>query len=210
MFRKKPQVEVIPKWMIVGLGNPGPEYRGTRHNVGFEVIDKLAQRNGIRIERGREKALLGIGSIGRQNVALVKPLTYMNLSGQSVGPLARRYGIKPERILVIADDLDLTVGKVRLKEKGSSGGHNGHKSIIASLQSQEYPRLKIGIGDVDRQETIDHVLSAFSRTERDTVNDSIESAAVATELFIEEGAARTQNYLADYNARFKKTKEDED
>jgi len=161
MFKKKAQPIAPPEWIVVGLGNPGPEYRGTRHNVGFDVVDLLAERHKIKLDKSKHRSRYGIGVVGDTTVLLVKPLTYMNLSGQAVAPLAREHGIKPERILVVADDLDMKVGRVRLKPKGSAGGHNGHKSLIASLGTQEYPRLKIGIGSVDRTETIDHVLGAF-------------------------------------------------
>lgn len=166
--------------MIVGLGNPGAEYRGTRHNVGFEAIDRIAARHHIKVARGRNRALVGKGRVAGHSVALVKPLTFMNLSGQAVAPLARELNIKPQRILVVADDLDLPVGKVKMKLKGSSGGHNGHKSLIASLRSEEYPRIKVGIGK--GSQTIDHVLGPFSREERmeiDSVLDLVESAVEA-------------------------------
>jgi PTH1 family peptidyl-tRNA hydrolase len=181
MFRRKPQPVEQVEWMIVGLGNPGAEYRGTRHNVGFAVVDLLADKHKIKVSRGRHKALIGTGSIDGHAVALVKPLTYMNLSGQAVGPLLKQFNLKPDRLLVIADDLDLPTGKLRLRAKGSSGGHNGHKSLIASLQTDEYPRIKIGIDCVEKHSTIEHVLSTFDRDELDLANDAIQSSAEITE-----------------------------
>ncbi len=185
MFRKKVMFGVAPEWMIVGLGNPGPEYRGTRHNVGFEVIDMLSEKHRIKLDRSKHKARFGLGMLGETPVILVKPLTFMNLSGQAVAPLAGDYSIKPDRILVIADDLDLPLGKNRLRAEGSSGGHNGHKSLIHSLRTQQYPRLKIGIGSVDRSKTIDHVLGAFTGTERAEAADSLKKAVEGTERAVQ-------------------------
>lgn len=186
MFRKKPVVNHgQPEWIIVGLGNPGPEYRGTRHNVGFEALDLLASRNKIKLDRGRNRALIGIGQIGGTPVMLVKPLTYMNLSGQAVAPTARTAGIPPERIVVIADDKDLELAKLRLPERGGSGGHNGHKSLIASLGTQEYPRLKIGIG-AQEDDTIEHVLGKFKPDERGAAESAILAGVEAIEALITE------------------------
>lgn len=171
--------------MIVGLGNPGPEYARTRHNVGFDVIDALAARHRIKLTERKHRANYGVGSLGGVGVVLVKPMTFMNLSGQAVAPIARVYGIPPERILVIADDLDLDVGRVRLKPKGGAGGHNGHKSIIAALGTQEYPRLKIGIGKAD--ETVDHVLSTFHPDERAVIERAIERCVEGVEAVLSDG-----------------------
>ena len=186
-FFKRNRVEVPVSAMIVGLGNPGAEYRGTRHNVGFDVVDLIGQRIKVPVKTSRDHALIGQGSLGSTGIVLVKPLTYMNLSGRSVKALADRYKIPPERILVIADDLDLPVGKVRLREKGSSGGHNGHKSIIASLGTELYPRLKIGIGKGG--ETRDHVLSRFHPDERALVDQAIARCADVVETWAEDGMA---------------------
>lgn len=192
MFFKKRAPELPPEWLIVGLGNPGPEYRGTRHNVGFEVIDELAQRNGIKVSKSKNKALYGHGAIAGRGVLLVKPLTFMNLSGQAVAAFARQHGIKPERILVVADDMDLAVGRVRLKPKGSAGGHNGHKSIIQSLGSSDYPRMKIGIG-APKTEGIEHVLSKFHPDEIDAIRDAVQRATKGCEVAVELGIERAMN-----------------
>jgi peptidyl-tRNA hydrolase, PTH1 family len=186
MFRRKPQEPLSPpEFLVVGLGNPGPQYRHTRHNVGFDVVDALGAKHGIKVIQNRSRALTGVGKIGDKVALLVKPLTYMNLSGQSVAPLAKAHGIPPERVLVVADDLDLDVGRVRLKPKGSSGGHNGHKSIIHSLGSQEYPRIKIGIGK--EGETIDHVLSRFSPEERVDIDRAVAKSVEGIEAFLSQG-----------------------
>lgn len=187
--------------MIVGLGNPGGEYKGTRHNVGFDVVDRLAEKNRIRVDRGKHRALVGQGEIGSVPVALVKPLTYMNLSGQSVAPLARDFSVKPERILVLADDLDLPVGKLRLRLNGSAGGHNGHKSLIASLQTADYPRLKIGIGKAPRQGTIDHVLGAFEREERETMLSALDACTDIVKAVVTQSWEEGLRKIEDWNKR---------
>jgi len=184
-----------PEWLVVGLGNPGAEYRGTRHNVGFEVIDLLSERHRIKLDRGKHHARIGLGLIGETPVLLVKPTTYMNLSGRSVAPLAKENGIKPDRILVIADDLDLRLARLRLKPGGSAGGHNGHKSIIASLQSSDYPRLKIGIGAAEKGETIDHVLGAFTPAERSEIDLAVRRAADGVETIVQHGLEAGMNEL---------------
>jgi PTH1 family peptidyl-tRNA hydrolase len=193
MFRKKVEA-VHPEWMFVGLGNPGPQYSGTRHNVGFEVIDRLASRHRLKITTGKQQALIGLGRIDSTAVALVKPLTFMNLSGRSVAPLAKAWGIPPERIVVIADDLDLEVGRVRMKPKGGSGGHNGHKSIIEHLASQEYPRIKIGIGK-GSSDTIEHVLDKFHPDERPDINRAVDFAVEGCERILRDGAERALTFL---------------
>lgn len=132
---------------------------------------------------------------------LVKPMTFMNLSGQSVGPLARGAGLKPERVLVVADDLDLATGTVKMRLKGSAGGHNGHKSLIASLQSQEYPRIKIGIGKVARNATIGHVLGGFDREERALIDEAIEASAEACERAISRSIEDALTFISEFNRR---------
>jgi PTH1 family peptidyl-tRNA hydrolase len=187
MFRRKPPVDFDPSWLIVGLGNPGAQYRGTRHNVGFEVIDQLAKRWHIKVDRSRHHALMGIGKVNETSAVLCKPLTFMNLSGQAVAPLARQFGIKPDQILVIADDLDLPVGKIRLRDGGGAGGHNGHRSLIQSLGTQEYPRIKIGVEKVDKSATIDHVLGPFEHAERQIIDVAIRSTLDVIETFVNQG-----------------------
>lgn len=188
MFRRKPAVPILPpEWLIVGLGNPGPEYAGTRHNIGFSVIDALAQEHKIKLDQRKHRAVYGPGSLGSAAVVLAKPLTFMNLSGQAIAPLLRQYGLKPDRLLVIADDLDLPLGKIRLRASGGAGGHNGHKSIIQALGTQDYPRLKIGIGRSGNGETIDHVLSKFHPDERAAVEDAVERVKDAVVSILQDG-----------------------
>ena len=141
-FKKAGPVE----WLVVGLGNPGPKYEWTRHNVGFLVVDALAERLGVPVQKLKYKALTNTAVIGGRSVLLMKPTTYMNLSGESVGQAARFYKIPPERVLVISDDVALPQGKLRIRRSGSAGGHNGLKNIIAHLGSDQFPRLKVGVG----------------------------------------------------------------
>ncbi len=186
MFWKKPKKDVKPEWLVVGLGNPGGEYRGTRHNLGWEVIDRLAERYRAKLDRSKHRARYGLAVIDDVPVLLVKPLTFMNLSGQAVAPIMRDSGLTPERVLVIADDKDLDLGKVRLKMKGSSGGHNGHKSIIHSLRTEDYPRLKIGIGSGE-EGAIDHVLGSITPQERAILDTKLSVCADAAAALISGG-----------------------
>ena len=186
MFRRKPKEALQPEWMIVGLGNPGPEYAGTRHYVGFEVVVVLGRRHKIKIDRGRQRAMVGLGRVRGVVVALVKPLTFMNLSGQAVAPLAKTWGVPPERILVVADDIDLPLGQVRFRTHGGTGGHNGHKSISQLLGTSEYPRLRLGVGRPG-DDTIEHVLSKFKPDERVDAEQSVSKAADACEEMLVEG-----------------------
>jgi peptidyl-tRNA hydrolase, PTH1 family len=174
MFRKKPQPPQFNiEWVFVGLGNPGPEYARTRHNVGFDAMEVFASKHDIKLDRAKHKARYGTGQVNGVGVALVKPMTYMNLSGQSIAPILREFSIKPDHLIVIADELDFPVGKVRMKPKGGSAGHNGHKSIIHSLGTDEYARVRIGIHSDQRGETIDFVLSKFHPDERVDIDRAI-------------------------------------
>ena len=197
MFRRKPKQQVDVQWLIIGLGNPGAEYDGTRHNIGFTIIDELAKRHKIALNQSRFRSRYGSGIVRGEGVALVKPLTFMNLSGQAVAPLVKHFGLKPERILVIADETDLPLGRMRIRASGSAGGHNGHKSIIGSLGSQDYPRLRVGIGRVDRDETIDHVLGKFQGDERFVAKDMIERACDAIEKILDSGL---DSAMGEFNA----------
>jgi len=190
-IKRRSGPETPPEAMIVGLGNPGPQYSGTRHNVGFEVVETLGKKHKVALRTHRFQAQFGVGMIEGRSVMLVKPLTFMNLSGRSVATLARHFSLSPEAVLVVADDLDMAVGRVRLKPKGSSGGHNGHKSIIQSLGSDEYPRLKIGIGKAG--ETVDHVLSRFKPDERAEIDRAVARCVDACETWLRDGLDMAMN-----------------
>jgi PTH1 family peptidyl-tRNA hydrolase len=180
--------------ILVGLGNPPREYGGTRHNVGFEVIDLLAERWGIRAWSARHHAACADGRIGEGKVLLAKPMTFMNLSGRAVRAVADYYGVEPSDILVIHDDVHLELGRLRLRREGSAGGHNGMQSVIDHLGTRDVPRMRIGIGCAAGSAFMrDHVLSRFSKSEREVVDPSIVEAADAAEEFIRNGIESTMN-----------------
>ena len=178
--------------LIVGLGNPGREYQGARHNVGFVVVDILARRHGIHVKARRSKSLVGEGVIAGEKVVLAKPLTFMNLSGEAVGALVRRYRIDPSDIIVIADDVNLPLGRLRIRAGGSSGGHKGLRSIIHSLGMEDFPRIRVGIGS-PKGEMVDFVLSRFHKSERGVVDEAVNRAADAVEAILSEGIEPTMN-----------------
>ncbi|WP_081838532.1 aminoacyl-tRNA hydrolase [Thermogemmatispora carboxidivorans] len=175
--------------LIVGLGNPGPHYAPTRHNVGFRVVEKLAQKLGWRWGEERSRALLASGMLGGEKIVLVKPLTYMNLSGEAVGALARWYRLTPQDILVVCDDLDLPVGRLRLRARGSTGGHNGLVSIVHHLHSDQFPRLRVGVGrpSNSRMSVIDYVLGVPPAAERSQLERAEDEAVAAIELVLTRG-----------------------
>jgi PTH1 family peptidyl-tRNA hydrolase len=181
--------------LIVGLGNPGAEYRETRHNVGFKVIDALADRWRLG-DQWREKfdALHLKTAVGDDAVIIAKPLTFMNLSGQAVTGLAGFYKIEPADIFIVTDDVALPLGRLRARREGGAGGHNGLKSIIQSLATQAFPRMRVGVGRGDsRRDLADHVLGRFDADERDTVSAAVLRAADATEVFLSDGIERVMN-----------------
>jgi len=190
--------------LIVGLGNPGSEYRDTRHNAGFMVADALVDRWRVR-DQWREKfeALLIKTAVhdarasmvaGGDQVVIVKPLTFMNLSGQAVAAIAGFYKIEPADVFVVTDDVALPLGRLRARREGGAGGHNGLKSIIQSLATQAFPRMRVGVGRGDnRRDLADHVLGRFDADERDTVSAAVLRAADATEMFLSDGIERVMN-----------------
>ncbi len=179
---------------IVGLGNPGRPYEGTRHNVGFDTVDLLAYRNNITLNKLKFKSVYGEGIIGKEKVILLKPQTYMNNSGMAVLDLYNFYRIPVESILIIVDDIDIGFGTIRIKRKGSAGSHNGLKSIIYHLQSENFPRVKIGIGKKkENQDLADFVLSRFNKEEREKIDEAIEKAALAVETIIADGIDKAMN-----------------
>ncbi|MBS4750884.1 aminoacyl-tRNA hydrolase [Carnobacteriaceae bacterium zg-ZUI78] len=172
--------------MIIGLGNPGREYEGTKHNIGFMVLDKWAETERVTFHKTKHKALFTELFINGEKVILVKPQTYMNLSGQAVKPLMDYFQLDVEDIVVIYDDMDLPIGKIRLRQKGSAGGHNGIKSLISSLQTQEFNRVKVGIGRPLSFETVtQHVLSKFLGIYQTEVETSIDKTIQAMRHWIE-------------------------
>ena len=182
-------------YLIVGLGNPGLSYKKTRHNAGFQALDALAERLGVRVKTKGFSSLYGEGRIGNERVVLMKPQTYMNLSGQAVSQAARFYRIPPEHVLVVSDEVSLPIGKLRIRTKGSAGGHNGLKSIIAQLGTEDFPRIRLGVGapphpDYDMAEW---VLSAFRNQDAEDMAAAAARAADAVECFIEKGADRAMN-----------------
>ena len=173
-------------FIIAGLGNPTLQYRGTRHNVGFDVIDTLADKYNIAVETRKSRALIGKGIIAGQKVLLVKPQTYMNLSGESIGELVSYYKVDEEQeLLVIYDDVSLDVGQLRIRRKGSAGGHNGFKDIIRHLGTDVFPRIKIGVGEKPKgYDLADYVLGHFSREEREMMEEGYQKAAEAVEMIL--------------------------
>lgn len=181
-------------YLIVGLGNPGRQYEKTRHNVGFEVIDRLADRLSASVDEKKFKGCYGKGVIGGNKVILLKPLTYMNLSGESVRAAMDFYKIDPDHMIVVYDDVSLDVGQLRIRTKGSAGGHNGIKNIIAHLGTQEFPRVKVGVGEKPpRMDLADYVLSRFSGEDQEKMNAAFVEAARAVEAMIIEGTDWAMN-----------------
>lgn len=188
-------------YLIAGLGNPTKEYDKTRHNVGFAVIDTLADKYRIDVSEKKHKALCGKGVIEGQKVLLVKPQTFMNLSGESIRAAVDYYKIKPEDIIVIYDDISLDPGQLRIRLKGSAGGHNGIKNIIAHLGTQEFPRIKVGVGaKPPRMDLADYVLSRFSPDEQKLMDEAFKEAAEAAVSMMTDGAERAMNH---YNTKKK-------
>ena len=187
--------------MIVGLGNPGSKYENTRHNMGVHVLDLLEKELNIRVYINRGGGLTGQGFFGSEKILLVKPLTFMNLSGECVGPLASYYKLPPEEILVICDDVNLPLGQLRIREKGSAGGHNGLKDIIRHLGSDAFPRLRIGVGPPpEGLDLVDFVLMQFSAEEKSRCAEAEERAARAARMWLEQGTAAAMNA---FNQRIK-------
>ena len=181
-------------YIIVGLGNPGKQYEHTRHNVGFEVIDRLAEKHDILMTERKHRAICGKGLIGGQKVMLVKPQTFMNLSGESVKSAVDFYQIGTDELIVVYDDVSLSPGQLRIRRSGSAGGHNGIKNIIAQLGTQEFPRVKVGVGEKpDRMDLADYVLSHFSKGEWEMMEDAFKEAADAVEVMIADGADTAMN-----------------
>lgn len=181
-------------FIIAGLGNPSREYEKTRHNVGFEAIDLLADKLGVNLTDKKHRACCGIGMIGSEKVILSKPQTYMNLSGESIGSMADYYKVEPDHIIVICDDINLEEGQLRIRAKGSAGGHNGLKSIINHLGSQEFLRIRVGVGEKPKEmDLADYVLGRFPKAQEALMEDAYKAAAEASVMVVEDGADAAMN-----------------
>lgn len=174
-------------FIIVGLGNPGKKYENTKHNIGFITLDYLAEKNNININKIKHKALVGEGIVSGHKVILVKPQTYMNLSGNSVREVMEYYKADIEKLIVIYDDVDIPMGRLRIRKKGSAGTHNGMKSIIYDLQEDGFPRVRIGIGKDRKMPLAGYVLGGFAKEEKDLMKSAVERAAEAIECMLEKG-----------------------
>lgn len=186
-----------PTWIIAFLGNPGPKYAKTRHNAGFMAADAMAEQTGVRIDKIKFKALTAVCRVGGESVLLMKPQTYMNLSGEAVGQAARFYQIPADHVLVVSDEMHLAPGQMRIRRKGSAGGHNGLKNIIAHLGTDAFPRIRIGVGAPaaaqDGEEVIDWVIGKLSARDLKSIEETAEKAAQACACYIEYGAERAMN-----------------
>ena len=182
-------------FIIAGLGNPGRQYEGTRHNIGWQVIDELAQKHHMKVIESKFKGLVGKGMIGSEKVILLKPLTFMNLSGESIREAVNFYKIdETTNLIVIADDISLDVGRIRIRKKGSAGGHNGLKNIIAHLGHEEFIRIKLGVGDKPAgYDLADYVLGRFDKEEEKILAESRTDAVLAVETIMEDGIDKAMN-----------------
>ena len=189
-------------YIIAGLGNPTKKYEHTRHNIGLDVIDHLAEQYNISMNTKKFKGVCGVGTIEGNRVLLLKPQTFMNLSGNSVGEAVEFYKLDPAReLIVIYDDIDLDPGNLRIRKKGSAGGHNGMKDIIAHLGTQEFLRIRVGVGaKIEGQDLVNHVLGHFSGEDRKLVEDAISNAADAVRLMVQE---QTDTAMNQYNKKSK-------
>lgn len=177
------------EWLLVGLGNPGAQYEQTRHNVGWRALDEAAELAGVPVQKLKYKALTNLCTFGDAKVLLMKPVTFMNLSGEAVGQAARFYKLPPERVLVFSDDVSLPVGKLRIRRSGSAGGHNGLKSIIQHLGTDQFPRIKLGVGGKPHPDydMADWVLGKFPPADKKAVDEMVQKAAQAAAYYIKEG-----------------------
>ncbi len=190
MFRRRlAEPQLPPEYLVVGLGNPGPQYDRTRHNVGFDAIDLLAKEHKVKLETRRFQSVFGQW----ERVLLAKPLTYMNLSGAAIKQIVSHYKIDVEKVLVIADELDFEPGVIKMRPHGGAGGHNGHRSIIQSLGTDRYPRIRVGIGKGIGG--VDHVLGRFSPDERQVIDECLQKAARGAEIFVQEGLDRAVTWV---------------
>ena len=186
-------------FLIVGLGNPGKEYDGTRHNIGFAAVDYIADKYNIELNRIKFKGVFGEGFIDGKKVILLKPTTYMNLSGESIREVINFYKISNEEVIVIYDDISLEVGRLRIREKGSHGGHKGIKSIIANLGTDVFPRVKIGVG-APKGNLVSHVLGKFNEDEIEILRETIKASSDAVSIMVKSDTKEAMNKLNGFNA----------
>ncbi len=193
-MRLRPRRGTPADLLVVGLGNPGDEYRGSRHNLGAEVVELLATRHGGRLRKRKERALVDEVTIDGHRVALAIPLTYVNDSGNAVGALVRRFGVDPEQLVVVHDELDLPVAELKVKSGGGLAGHNGLRSIVEHLHTQDFQRVRIGVDKpVSKERGADHVLNRFGKRERAEVDVTVEQAADAVETIVRDGVDAAMN-----------------
>lgn len=193
-MRLRPRRGTPADLLVVGLGNPGDDYRGSRHNLGAEVVELLAKRHGGRLRKRKERALVDEVAIDGTRVALAVPLTYVNESGHAVGALVRRFGVTPDELVVVHDELDLPVAEMRVKSGGGLAGHNGLRSIAEHLHTQHFQRVRLGVGKpVSKERGADHVLNRFGKRERSEVDVTVEQAADAVEAIARDGVDAAMN-----------------
>ncbi len=186
--------------VIAGLGNPGREYEKTRHNAGYDVLDVFAAENGIRVDRIKFKSMTGEGFIAGEKVMLIKPLTYMNKSGEAVREVLDFYKLDKSNLIVLVDDIDIKFGSIRIRKRGSAGSHNGMKSIISHIGTDEFTRIKLGIGkNPEYYDLADYVLSKFSKEEREEIDKMIVRAAQATKMILTDGVDAAMNIFNSKN-----------
>ncbi len=194
-------------YVIVGLGNPGKKYEKTRHNMGFLTIDALAEKYDIKVNKIKFKALVGEGRIAGHKVLLAKPQTYMNLSGEAVREIADFYKIEPQKLIVIYDDIDIPTGTIRIRKKGSSGTHNGMRNILYHIKTEDFPRIRVGIGSGKHENLINYVTGGISREEKALLEESIIKASESAACIIEKGIEKAMN---EYNVRPQKERKSKD
>ncbi len=180
-------------YVIAGLGNPGKKYENTRHNIGFITIDHIAETYNIKVDKLKFKSLVGEGRIAGQKVILVKPQTYMNLSGDAIREVMNFYKLDSENLIVIYDDIDIELGALRIRKNGSGGTHNGMRSIVSQLGTRDFPRIRIGIGTSKSKDLVDHVIGNFSKTEKTVLEDTVKSAAASVECMLGSGIDMAMN-----------------
>lgn len=185
-------------YIIVGLGNPGKKYENTRHNMGFLAVDVLAEKYDIKINKIKFKSLVGEGRIAGEKVVLAKPQTYMNLSGEAVREIVDFYKIEPQQLIVIYDDIDIETGAIRIRKKGSAGTHNGMRNILYQIRTEDFPRIRVGIGSGKHENLINYVIGGVSKEERSMLEESITKAAESAACIVEKGIEKAMN---EYNVR---------